>query len=210
MLIRLGLVSLLGLLVVGIPAAMAASVAEPAYTVVSETDGLQIREYAPLIRAETVVQGPYRESVSQGFRVLAGYIFGGNSGQVEIAMTAPVGAEPVGTRIAMTAPVGAEDTAQGWRVSFVMPAEYTMATLPRPQDSRVSLREVPAHRVAAVRFSGLAGEAAIAEHKERMVAAMESQGLVAIGEPVVAQYNPPWTPPFLRRNELLVTVAGPG
>ncbi len=209
MLIRLGVLSLIGLLAIGIPAAMASSVKEPSYTVVSESDGVELRDYAPLIRAEPLVRGPYRDSVSDGFRVLAAYIFGGNTGSVEIAMAAPVGAEPAGTKIAMTAPVGAEATELGWLVSFVMPAEYTMATLPRPLDSRVSLREVSAHRVAALRFSGWAGEDTVAEKTTRLAAAMQKQGLVALGEPVVAQYNPPWTPPFLRRNEILVTVSGP-
>lgn len=210
MLIRIGVLSLLGLLAVGVSAAMASSVKEPAYTVVSESDGVEVRSYAPLIRAETVVRGPYRDSINQGFRVLANYIFGGNTGSTKIAMTAPVGAEPAGTKIAMTAPVGAEATESGWLVSFVMPAEYTMATLPQPLDSRVRLREVPAHRVAALRFPGWAGEAAVAKQKARMAAAMEKQGLIAVGEPVVAQYNPPWSLPFLRRNEILVAVSGQG
>lgn len=206
MLIRLGLLSLVGLLMVGVPAALAAGVKEPAYTVVSATEGLELREYAPLIRAETVVRGPYKDSLNNGFRILADYIFGGNTSSSKIAMTAPVGAEPAGEKIAMTAPVGAEATEQGWRVSFVMPAEYSMETLPLPLDSRVSLREVPAHRVAALRFSGWAGEERVTEQKRLLAAALEQQGLVASGEPVVAQYNPPWTLPFLRRNEILVAV----
>ena len=191
MLIRLGLLVLLGAIVLGVPAALAASVKEPAYTVISREDDLELREYAPLIRAETVVQGPYKESLNDGFRILADYIFGGNAGS---------------RKIAMTAPVGAEATDAGWRVSFVMPAEYTLDTLPRPLDPRVTLREVPAHRVAALRFRGWAGEADVEERKAELARAMARQGLEAAGEPVVAQYNPPWTVPFLRRNEILVEI----
>lgn len=171
-------------------------------------DGVELREYAPLIRAETVVTGPYKESLNDGFRILANYIFGANTGGAKIAMTAPVGAEAAGSgeKIAMTAPVGAEATEAGWRVSFVMPAEYTLDTLPRPLDARVSLRELPSHRVAALRFRGWAGEAAVNERKAELASALREQGLEPQGEPLVAQYNPPWTLPFLRRNEILVAV----
>lgn len=207
MLARLGLLSLLAAAVFAVPAAIAAGVKEPSYVVISSQDGVELREYAPLIRAETVVRGPYDESLNAGFRILANYIFGGNTGGRELAMTAPVGAEPApGEKIAMTAPVGAEAVEEGWRVSFVMPAEYTLDTLPQPLDSRVTLREVPAQRVAAWRFTGWAGERAVERVGARMEAAMASQGLVALGDPVVAQYNPPWTVPFMRRNELLVPV----
>lgn len=206
---RLGLLILLCGVVLGVPAALAASVKEPAYTVLSRQDEVELREYAPLIRAETVVQGPYKDSLNDGFRILASYIFGGNTGSQKIAMTAPVGAEVAGSpgeQIAMTAPVGAEATETGWRVSFVMPAEYTMDTLPRPLDPRVTLREVPSHRVAALRFRGWAGEASVLERKAELAEALAALGLEPAGEPVVAQYNPPWTVPFLRRNEILVPV----
>lgn len=207
MLVRLGLLSVLAVAVFAIPAAIAASVKEPTYEVLSTHDGVELRSYAPLIRAETVVRGPYKESLNDGFRILANYIFGGNTGGREIAMTAPVGAQPAaGEKIAMTAPVGAEAVEEGWLVSFVMPAEFTMDTLPKPLDSRVTLREVPAQRVAAWRFSGWAGERAVERVNASMEAAMASQGLVAAGDPVIAQYNPPWTLPFMRRNELLVPV----
>ncbi len=209
MLTRLALLALLGAVVFGVPAAIAAGVKEPSYTVLSRQEDVELREYAPLIRAETVVRGPYKESLNDGFRILANYIFGGNAGSRKIAMTAPVGAEATsqtGEKIAMTAPVGAEATEAGWLVSFVMPSEYTLETLPRPLDPRVTLREVPAHRVAALRFRGWAGEAAVNERKAELASALSSLGLEAAGEPVVAQYNPPWTVPFLRRNEILVAI----
>ena len=208
MILRLSLLALLGLVIVGVPAAVAGSVDEPDYTVISKLKGAEVREYAPLIRAETVVSGPYKESLNTGFRILANYIFGGNTSEQKIAMTAPVGAEASrsGEKIAMTAPVGAEATERGWTVSFVMPAKYTLDTLPRPLDARITLRQVPAARVAALRFRGWAGEASVAEHKAELAGIIAEAGLVALGEPTVAQYNPPWTLPFLRRNEILVAV----
>lgn len=206
----LGMISLVGVLAVAAPTALAAGVDEPAYTLLSKSGGVELRQYAPLIRAETVVDGRYEDSVTAGFRILAGYIFGNNDGGGKIAMTAPVGAQPEGAKIAMTAPVGAEPTEAGWRVSFVMPAAYTLGTLPRPLDDRVLLREVPTHRVAALRFSGRADTRTVEQQKVVLAAALDELGLVAAEAPQVAQYNPPWTPPFLRRNELLVSVVERG
>lgn len=213
MLLRLGLLSVIVAVVFGIPAAIAGGVKEPTFEVLSSQDGVELRSYASLIRAETVVRGPYKESMNEGFRILAGYIFGGNTSSQSITMTAPVGVQAAddsgsstGQKIAMTAPVGAEPVGDGWLVSFVMPAEFTLASLPRPLDARVTLRELPPQRVAALRFSGWVGASTLDEVNARMTTALARQGLVATGKPSIAQYNPPWTVPFMRRNELLVAV----
>jgi hypothetical protein len=207
MVFRLSLLGLVVLAAVGIPAAMATSVKEPAYTVDSRVEGMELRTYAPMIRAETVVRGTYEEAVNSGFRILANYIFGANTSKSKIAMTAPVAAQPSGgEKIAMTAPVGAAATDAGWRVSFVMPAEYRMETLPQPLDPRIELHSVPAQRVAALSFSGRAQEKEVAAQREKLEALLAGACLQPAGDMVVAQYDPPWTLPFLRRNEILVTV----
>jgi hypothetical protein len=183
---------------------------EPKYRVEKDYGEFEVRLYAPVIVAETEVTGEFGKVSNEGFRRLAGYIFGGNDGGRKIAMTAPVGTEPApgktaGTKIDMTAPVGAQPKGEGWVVSFTMPSRWTMKSLPVPDDDRIRLREVPARRIAAVRFSGTWGaekfEAIAAQLREQL----EKQGLVpADAPPVYARYNPPWTPWFLRRNEVLV------
>jgi hypothetical protein len=182
---------------------------EPKYRIEREYGSFEVRVYEPVGVAETSVTGSFGDGSNEGFRRLAGYIFGGNDGGRKIAMTAPVGTEPAraakGTAIAMTAPVGSERTTEGWVVTFTMPSAFTLKTLPVPDDARVRLRELPARRVAAVRFSGTWG----AEKFEAVAAKLASDateaGLFPAGTPpVFARYNPPWTPWFLRRNEVLI------
>lgn len=206
-----GSVAALALLWVGRRVLVASQVEEPAYQRLAQYDGFELREYAPTVVAATEVQGDFRQSLDEGFRRLAGYIFGGNRRQQEISMTAPVSLQRTppseqGERISMTAPVSAERQEQGWRVTFVMPSEYTLETLPQPVDERVRLEPVPARKVAVLRFSGRATEDMAEAHKAELLQRLEGQGLRATGQPVLAQYNPPWTPPFLRRNEILVPV----
>ena len=128
---------------------------EPKHSVFEARDGWELRLYEPVVVAETAVDGEFGPGGNEGFRRIAGYIFGGNDGGRKIAMTAPVALERRpgardGTKIAMTAPVAQEKTGEGWTVAFVMPSEHTLASLPKPNDPRVTLREVPARRVAAV------------------------------------------------------------
>lgn len=186
---------------------MAKHVAEPAFEVVSRFNDLELRRYAPYVVAETRVEGEYRRSLNEGFRRLAGYIFGGNRSQVKIAMTAPVSAQHDGEKIPMTAPVSAQRDEQSWVVTFAMPAGSRIATLPLPNDQRVSLRELPARRVVALRFRGWASAKDVEKKTAELLAALPSTGLVPRGVPTIAQYNPPWTLPFFRRNEILVEVA---
>lgn len=185
-------------------------VEEPRYEVLHRYAGLEVRGYAASVVAETRVKGAYRESLNQGFRTLARYIFGGNLGAREIAMTAPVNlqqaAQP-GAKIAMTAPVGHARADDGWVITFTMPASYTLASLPRPIDPQVSLHEVPAHKVAALRFSGWVSEELAERKKQELLAQLRQEQLVPAGEPVLAQYDPPWVLPFLRRNEVLIDLA---
>lgn len=182
---------------------------EPQYRIERVYGSFEVRVYEPTIVAETVVTGSFGDGSSEGFRRLAGYIFGANDGNRRIAMTAPVGAEPArsapGPKIAMTAPVGSERTAEGWVVTFTMPSAFSLKTLPVPDDARVRLREVPARRVAAVRFSGTWGADKFEALAAKLVTDAKDAGLFpADTPPVFARYDPPWTPWFLRRNEVLI------
>lgn len=187
---------------------------EPAYTVVERIGEVEIRRYGPRIAAQTVVSGSDEAARNRGFQRLANYIFGGNTARSSIAMTAPVAQVPeTGTRgvsasIAMTAPV-AQGPAGGdrWIIQFFMPASWTMQTLPIPRDPAVTLVELPAETYAVLRFSGLAGTRAVAARQAELDAAVQASPWTADGDPVVWFYDPPWTVPPLRRNEVAVRLA---
>ena len=197
---------------------------QPPYEVVGRVGEAEIRRYAPQIAAEAVVEGPVETARNEGFRRVAGYIFGDNTAKASVAMTAPVvqGREAAGgsQSIAMTAPVvqaraGRSESiamtspvvqqpagAESWSIQFIMPSKYTMATLPQPNDPRVRLVEIPARTFAVVRFSGLGKADAVARHEKALDAALAGSSWRASGEPVTWYYDPPWTVPFLRRNEV--------
>ncbi|HEX5746162.1 MAG TPA: heme-binding protein [Archangium sp.] len=184
---------------------------EPGYRVLSVKQGVELREYVPSLVAVTEVEGEFDASLNEGFRRIAGYIFGGNRSKQSISMTAPVGVQRASgsgesERIAMTAPVGMQRSGQVWRITFVMPSEYTLETLPEPVDARVRLETVPGRRVAVRSFSGSAPESVAKAEQARLLEDLRAQGLSPVGEPVLAQYNSPFMPPFLRRNEILVDV----
>ena len=175
---------------------------EPPFTVLRTQGGLEIRRYEPQVRAETLVDGEQIPALNTGFHRLAGYIFGGNVRRQQLGMTAPVSQQ--GEKIAMTAPVGTQAEDGRWRVSFIMPAGRTLETLPAPNDPRVVLRVVPARTVAVLRFSGwVRPDIAVARQREAR-ARLAQHGLTAVSEPVLAQYDPPWRLPFLKRNEILI------
>ena len=188
----------------------AMAIEEPGYETLVADEPYELRQYRPMIVAETFVEGDLSAASNAGFRRIADFIFGNNTSPrgagEKIEMTAPVTAAPASEKIAMTAPVTVEDTGGRWRVHFVMPSKYTIATLPRPNDPAVAIREVPAAKVAVIRFSGLAGESNVAGKTADLMRWIESRGLRASGTPQLARYNPPWTLPFMRRNEVLVEV----
>ncbi len=184
---------------------------EPKYRVLESDGAFELRRYEPQLAAEVTVGGTRDEAVNAGFRLLAGFIFGGNEPAAKIAMTAPVMQAPAtkGASIAMTAPVTQQAADAGWRVRFIMPAEYTLATLPKPKDPRIRIVPVPARTVAALRFSGFRTDAAMEEQRAELAGFMSRKGLKPTGEATFAYYDPPWTLPFLRRNEVLQDVRTP-
>lgn len=182
------------------------AVEEAVYTV-EKTDGdFQLRLYAAQVVAEVVVDGSLEEAGNTAFRPLFNYISGANRAQDKIAMTAPVGQQAEGQKIAMTAPVGQQAVSNRWVVTFMMPSNSTLATLPAPTDERVQLRAIPARRMAAVRYSGTWSRKRYEHNLARLQEWMKAKGLVAAGDPVWARYNPPFTPWFLRRNEILLPI----
>jgi len=175
---------------------------EPAFESLAMQGAVEIRRYAARLAAETEVAADETASRSEGFSRLAGYIFGGNEGAGRIAMTAPVSQAP--TRIAMTAPVAQATSGEGHRIRFFLPA--ALRDPPRPRDPRVVIVTVPAETMAVLRFTGSTGPAAVAEQRAALIAALATGAWQPVGEPVSWFYDPPWTVPALRRNEVAVPV----
>ena len=191
---------------VGVWGSVASAVEQARYTVVSARGPIEIRDYPGMIVAEVETAGERRQAINDGFRLLAGYIFGGNRTRTKVAMTAPVTQAP-GEKVAMTAPVTQQPAGDRWRVRFVMPAGYTLDTLPVPDDPAVTLKALPAQRFAVIRFAGRATAGDLDRQLATLRGFMAGEKLAPLGDPVYAFYNPPWTLPFLRRNEIMIEVA---
>ena len=202
---RLLLVTLL-FITIGPSTAMATE--EPKFDLIEKADTFELRQYSPVLIAEVSVEGNLDEISGKGFRLIADYIFGNNkakSGASEkIPMTAPVTVEPRAEKIAMTAPVSVQQNHGKWRMYFVMPAKYTLESLPVPNNPQVMLKAIPARNVAVITFSGIASESRTAIKTEELLAWMDSKHLKPASNPELARYNPPWTLPFFRRNEIMV------
>jgi len=184
------------------------NVEHPKYTVAEHSGNVEIRDYAPMIVAEAEVKGEQREAISKGFRIIADYIFGNNTAAQKVPMTAPV-TQQGNEKIAMTAPVTQQGSDNTWRVRFVMPSQYTMETLPKPNNPAVELKEIPAKRFAVIRFSGMAGDDSLKRHTKELEDFLSEKTLTPLSPPTCAFYSPPWTLPFLRRNEVLVEIPAP-
>ena len=186
---------------------MASAIEEPRYTVVRQYDGFEVREYAPYLVAEVVVPGPADEAGGQGFRILAGYIFGKNKGERKISMTAPVTQSPAPATIEMTTPVTRAPVTGGYVVQFTMPGEYILETLPEPLDPQVKLREISGGRFAVIRYTGTWSECNYDEHLEKLERGLKAAGLRTTGSPIYSRYNAPYVPWFMRRNEIWLKLA---
>ena len=199
---------LLGLiLTLTLAGAAAMATEEPAFKLEFKKGALEVRDYPPVIAAEVSVTGDRGAAVNAGFRLLAGYIFGGNTKKQSIAMTAPVVQTPRSQTIPMTAPVIQSGSESAWVVQFIMPAGSTLENLPTPNNAKVQLKPLPATRIAVARFSGLAGEAAVRRQTAALEAFLAARRLNPIGPPALSRYDPPWTPWFMRRNEIWIPVA---
>jgi effector-binding domain-containing protein len=197
---------ILAAVVIVIGAINVMAIEEAAYNVVKKDDNFEIRDYTSHILAETVVEGDFEEAGSKAFSRLFDYISGANRSRDKLAMTAPVSQEPLGEKIAMTAPVGQQRNQERWVVSFMMPSSYTLENLPVPEDPKITLRQVPARRMAAVRYSGFWSEKNYLRYKTELDTWIHEKGLTIGGDPVWARYNSPFTPWFLRRNEILIPI----
>jgi hypothetical protein len=187
----------------------AMAIEEPEFISIEKKDAFEIREYQPKLIAQVLVNGTFDSASSKGFRLLADFIFGNNKtneGSKKIDMTAPVISRDASEKIDMTAPVVSEETEKGWYVSFNMPKQYTKETLPVPINPEVKIIEVPSEKYAVITFSGLVREKKYAEMLNLLNEEMKKRNIDPKGPAILARYNPPWTLPFLRRNELMFRI----
>ena len=211
---------ILGLGLLWIKPAMA--IEEPKYEVVTADAQFEVRHYAPILIAETFVEGDMDTASSKGFRLIADFIFGNNLSsdtdkKSKIAMTAPVTVEPQSSKIAMTAPVTVEPqaaessmkTAKTWRINFVMPSQYTLATIPKPKNNAVTLREVPSKYFIVHKYSGFNTISRVQAKTDEAVEWATKRSYKIIGTPQLSRYDPPWTLPMFRRNEIMIEIAEP-
>jgi glutathione peroxidase len=177
------------------------------YTVLEKYDAIELREYKPYVLAQTRVEGTFDNAGNDAFNRLFKYISGNNRSKQSIAMTAPVNQQAASQKIAMTAPVNQQKAGDAFLVSFVMPAEFTLETLPEPLDKQVELKQIPGHVAAAITYSGSWEQKNYLTHKTKLEQFMGDKGWTADGEPVYARYNSPFSLSFLRRNEVVIPVA---
>lgn len=200
-------------------ASNAMAIEEPKHRVLETAGKIELREYEPSLLAEVETTGERSAAINAGFRILAGYIFGGNQGGNKIAMTAPVTQVPEpaqnqkqgqGEKIAMTAPVTQESVgATGdsrWRVAFMMPSKFTMETLPKPNDERIKFRVSEPVKRAAIVFDGFSTQSNLETHRAKLEAFVKERGLKTTGDYQMAFYNDPFTLPWNRRNEWWVAI----
>lgn len=184
------------------------AVETPSYTVVDKDGKFEVRDYTSYVTAEVEVPGSYNSALLKGFRILADYIFGNNRSKQQIAMTAPVMQESAASeKIAMTSPVITQKSGSGnYLVSFIMPEKYSLDNLPEPVSENIRFKTVEGQRTAVISFSGYLNSRIAERKKKELQKWMRSKGINALGNYVSCQYNPPWIPGFLRKNEVMVTV----
>lgn len=193
---------LLLLLMLTVTPLVSHAIEEPRYEVTRQWDNVELRQYTPYVVAEVVLDATAEDAGSRAFPILAGYIFGNNKGARKFAMTAPVTQTVSPVKMEMTAPVTQAAVAGGIRVQFVLPEGVTPESAPEPLDPRVQLRQVPASEWATIRYSGAWSQANYDEHLAKLQAALAGAGVATRGQPVLARYNNPMTPWFMRRNEI--------
>jgi len=195
------------------------AIEEPRYELVLAQEDFQLRRYSPMLIAQVTVSGDLSTASNRGFRQVADFIFGANEDPIKkeaqkIAMTAPVVIEDVSSKIAMTVPVivqtesgpGQSSKEALWKLAFVMPRQFTLENLPRPKNPNIEIQKLAEREVAVVTFSGWVSEADYQKQTERLRTWIQQQGWRAAGEPQLSRYNPPWTLPFWRRNEVWLPI----
>ena len=194
------------ILIVGVLAGPVMSdVEKPDYKVIQSEQNIEIRQYEPMIIAEVEVDGKREDAIRDGFRLLADYIFGNNTVEQNISMTAPV-QQKENKKIAMAAPVQQKSTGKSWRMSFVMPSKYRLDSLPVPNNNRIRLKEILTKKFVVIEFSGKNSNENVTEHENQLMNYIEANQIKIIGSPKYAFYNAPWTLPFLRRNEVMIEI----
>ena len=183
------------------------AIEEPKFEVLLTDGSFEIRQYAPYLTAETLVMGDMDEASGKGFRLIADYIFGNNqaissTASEKISMTAPVTIEPQMV-------TGSMETSKQWLVKFIMPSQYTLATIPKPKNSAVNLREVPSKRYAVLKYSGINFQSKVQSKTQEAIEWVAKRNLQVIGQPQLSRYDPPWTLPMLRRNEVMIEISNP-
>ena len=173
----------------------------PAYKILKKEQNIEIRRYPPLIIAEVKTAGSRQASISDGFRILADFIFGNNEGEKQLSMNGPI-TQQEGIKIAMTAPVQQEKTDAEWATSFIMPSKFSIDTIPNPINNRIKITQIPSKRYAVITFSGRSTEKNLTKHTNELEKYMNGSSYSRVGNARYAFYNPPWTLPFLRRNEV--------
>ena len=188
-----------------IESSIAMATEEPSYRVITQSEPFEIRQYSPLIVAQVEVPGDLSEASSAGFRLIANYIFGNNIAVRDGGLNL---AEPVPEKIAMTIPVIAEGKGdkKTWLIQFVMPKQYTMDTLPKPNNPQVKLLPVGSQKLAVIRFTGLVTDDKVQEKTAELLTWIKSRNELPLGNPRLARYNPPWSIPWMRRNEILIPI----
>ena len=182
---------------------------EPEFTLISQENSIEIREYQPKIIARVEVEGDFDAASSKGFKLLADYIFGNNvlDGETQkISMTAPVEMTPLAEGIVMTSAIMSSEVNHKWQVNFVMPKEYTMDTLPQPNNDQIKIIEIPKEKYAVIVFSGLVRDSSYSEKAQLLNDFIMANNFTQLEAIKIARYNPPWTLPFFRRNELMVKI----
>ena len=191
-------------LIVGVLAGpVISNVEKPDYKIIQSEQDIEIRQYDPMIIAEVEVNGKREDAIRDGFRLIADYIFGNNMVEQNISMTAPVQQKE---KIAMTSPVQQQLAGKSWQISFVMPSEYSMESLPVPNNNRVRLKEILAKKFVVIEFSGSNSNENVIGHENQLMKYIEANQINIIGSPKYAFYNAPWTLPFLSRNEVMIEI----
>ena len=193
----------LGMILIGsvLVGPIMSDVEKPVYEVLKSQENIEVRRYLPMVIAKVALEGQRKAAISDGFRLLADYIFGNNTATQNTAVQLQKS-----TKIAMTAPVQQQAVNGLWEVSFIMPAQYHIKTLPKPNNRQIRFEEVPSTTYVAIQFAGTASDQNIKKHEKQLINYAKDKQMTVIGSPKYAFYNPPWTLPFMRRNEVMIAI----